>query len=138
MRCLSLWRPWPYWIAMSLKTIETRPRFKLPEWLVSQRLAIHAAQRIDETAVERIYAETGVRVRVPREYADMPTGLICHTLVEAVRWLNNLLHARAALCECQGRAGICLTDVVRLDPPVPYRGAQGFFNVPDHLLGLEG
>ena len=136
--CISLWRPWPYFIAVRLKTIETRTTWlRLPEYLIGRRLAIHAAQKVDATAVGRIFAATGARMAIPREYADMPTGIICHAKVHNVRRLNSLIDARSALCLCEGDAGICLTDIVRLDPPVPYRGHQGLFYVPNHLLGLE-
>lgn len=33
-----------------------------------------------------------------------------------------------------GRFGWLLDDVVKLDRPIPFRGKQGLFDVPDHLL----
>lgn len=44
MRCISLWQPWASLMALREKTIETR-HWPLPERLIGQRMAIHAAKR---------------------------------------------------------------------------------------------
>lgn len=113
MRALSLHQPWASRIALGSKTIETRDWPWLPKKLIGQRLAIHAA-------------------KFPH-WDDLPLGaIVCHTLVADVRRLTgHAFDRRAARCECAGKVGIVLTDVVRLDSPIPWKGHQGIFRVPD-------
>jgi len=133
MRAVSLWQPWASFIARGLKTIETRDWTWLPTDLVGTRLAIHAAKRWDTwwNDCEQFFG-------FGRH--DLPSGaVVAHALVEKVERLHGGADQRkAAMCDCAGRVGIFLADVVRLDPPVAYRGHQGLFCVPDHLLGVEG
>jgi len=138
MRALSLWRPWAELIAEGWKSIETRRWKALPMSIVGQRLAIHAAKKLDTTALARIRDDdVGIEViHVPRA----PGGcFVCHGLVHKVTWLTDTPYERRrALCACDGLVGIWLTDVVKVIPPVAYRGTQGFFTVLDEVLGLEG
>jgi len=136
MRALSLWRPWAELIAERRKLIETRRWRMVPTFLLGQRLAIHAATRLDEGAIARIFGETG---RDVSGVEISPGGcIVCHARVHAVTWLEDTPHERMrALCECDGLVGIHLTDIRPLRPPRLFRGRQGVFNVPDDLRSLE-
>ena len=133
MKALSLHRPWAELIACELKRIETRDWLSLPKCLLGQRIAIHAAKRIDATAVERIRRDTGLDVS---HVALSPGGCIVATArVHAVEWLDGSPYeVFRALCACRGLVGIHLTEVRRVRPPRPFRGHQRIFNVPDDLL----
>lgn len=132
MKAISLWQPWASAIALGLKSIETRG------WATSYRgpLAIHAAKRWagDQREFGRIEHTLG---RLP---ARVPLGAIV-----AVCTLSDCLSTYDLRCEVgsieriygdyrDGRYGWVLTDIRPLPEPIPFKGAQGFFNVPDELL----
>lgn len=133
MMCLSLWRPWPWFIRERLKTIETRKWFALPKYMVGKRLAIHAAVKLDSAGVGLCAAKRRGGLAIP-PCDEMPTGIICHVLVEKVRWGKGFVDSDAAMCWAEKLACIFLTDVVVLDPPVAYRGHKGLFYVPESLI----
>lgn len=131
MKAVSLWQPWASAIALGLKTIETRG------WYTAYRgpLAIHAAKRwtMDQRAFFMRYCTTG--------WPDpLPLGSIV-----AVCVLQDCRPTRDLIVDATqqdrewgnfdtGRYGWVLTDVVRLEKPIPYRGAQQLFDVPDSLI----
>lgn len=144
MKAISLWQPWASLIASGAKQIETR------SWYTSYRgpLAIHASKRrvkseLIELADDDDYiAALGVKPEEAlQKLMDLPLGAIvavvnlsgCYS-VEAVRvpsglgeeyWLGNY---------DRGRYAWILTDVRPLADPIPFKGAQGFFDVPDELM----
>lgn len=106
MFALTLNQPWATWIAEGRKWIETRDWNWLPTYLISQRLAIHAAKR------------------PPRgEWPEMPlSAVICYgRVVKVERLLGDTQDRMGAQCECAGKVGIILApaSIVRFDPPVP-------------------
>jgi hypothetical protein len=138
MRAISLWQPWASAVAFGLKRIETRhwpARYTGP-------LAIHAAKRW--TAETRDDAASFARAYDPR-LAEPPLGAIVATcrLVRCDR-SEDILHRGITSMEeafgnyGPGRFGWLLDDIVALAEPIPFRGAQGFFDVPDGLLGTTG
>lgn len=139
MRAISLWEPWGTAIAKGLKKIETRG------WSTNYRgpLAIHCAKTREHVGFihhpdVREYFQ-GVDVFLP---CKLPFGCVVATceLVEVV--------PTEVLMHCQlvspiefalggydaGRFGWRLENVQALATPVPWKGSQGFFDVPDHLL----
>lgn len=71
MRALTIRQPWAWLIVQGYKTVENRT------WATAHRgpLAIHAAQRVDETAIRvlaRQYAEVGEPLSA-EELADLHT-----------------------------------------------------------------
>jgi hypothetical protein len=134
MKALSLWQPWASAVALGMKAVETR------HWACSYRgpLAIHAAKRW--TADERDLHE--IEVAAGRMPPALPLGavvaianLVAIQRTEALRstlpneeiyWGNY----------ADGRFGWLLSDIRPLAAPIPFRGAQGLFEVPDELLGL--
>lgn len=129
MRCISLWQPWATAVALKLKNIETR------HWSTPYRgrLAIHAALRWGPD--ERAFANAA-----PQLPEVLPRGCIVATatLVD-VRRTEDLLDGLGAMEAIYGnfgpgRYGWLLEDIVALAEPTPWKGKQGFFNVPNELL----
>lgn len=132
MKAISLWQPWASAIALGLKTIETR------SWSTKYRgeLAIHAANRWagDQREFARIEHMVG---RLP---ARVPLGAI--VAVATLSEVRSTYDLRVEVGPIEriygdyrdGRYGWVLTDIRPLREPIPYRGAQGFFNVPDEVL----
>lgn len=133
MRAISLWQPWATAIAIGLKSIETRG------WQISYRgpIAIHAAKRWGPD--QRSFAE--VEQWAGRLPENLPLGVIVATAtitdckpVERLRESIGAIERNYGNYD-DGRFGWLLADVVALPRPIPFRGAQGIFNVPDELLG---
>lgn len=135
MKAISLWQPWASAIALGLKRIESRG------WWTGYRgpLAIHAAKRW--TADERDYAAHFARVTGRDELRAPPLGAIVATCVVTGCWrAEDLLPVISQLEEmfgnyAPGRFGWLLAEIVPLAQPIPFKGAQGFFDVPDELIG---
>lgn len=134
MRCISLWQPWASAVALGLKRIETR------HWSTNYtgRFAIHAAKRwtADERDTAAMFAELyDLRLATP------PLGAIVAT-ARLVRCDRSEAILRRGITEMEeafgnygpGRYGWILDDIAMLSDPVPFRGSQGFFEVPDELL----
>lgn len=138
MKAVSLWQPWASAMALGLKRIETR------HWSTSYRgpMAIHAAKRW--TAEERDFLEDQVRSGFyPAEAEPMHFGAIVAVgrLVNITR-TEQLAHAISSLELSWGnygprRYGWLFEDIRPLPEPVPFRGAQGLFEVPDHVLAPD-
>lgn len=132
MKAISVWQPHATAIALQVKKIETRG------WQTSHRgpIAIHAAKRWQSDQRE-FASEEFTLGRLPEQ---IPLGCIvavvnlvdCKPTEDLApmisgqerRWGNYL----------PGRFGWCFADVRALVEPVPFKGKQGFFFVPDHLL----
>lgn len=132
MKALSLWQPWATAIAVGAKKVETRG------WYTPYRgpLAIHAAKRW--TAEEREFAEDFQRLGVLP--AVIPLGAVvavcrlvdCHRTESVESSLSE--DERGWGNYTPGRWAWMLADVVALPEPIPYRGAQGLFIVPDDIV----
>lgn len=135
MRCISLWQPWASAIPLGLKAVETR------HWSTDYRgpLAIHAAQRW--TREQREFAS--VERTLGRLPERMPLGAIvaiCN-LVDVKR-TDEIAPVVSAIERIYGnygpdRFGWILEGIRPLAEPIPYKGRQGFFNIPDDLPGLD-
>jgi len=132
MRAISLWQPWATAIAIGVKRIETR------HWSTSYPgpLAIHAAQRWDRSQRRFAGVEQSLGV-LPKE---IPLGAIvaicrledCGPADELVREITQL-EQRYGNYD-RGRFGWILTEVRALPQPIPFKGRQSFFDVPDHIF----
>lgn len=130
MKAISLWQPWASAMALGLKSIETR------HWVTSYRgpMAIHAAKRW--TAEEREFAAI---MGLP---AELPLGAV--VAIGQLSQIHHSEHIRDEISEqerawgnyADGRFGWRFIDVTALPEPIPYRGAQGLFEIPDELLGM--
>lgn len=148
MKGLSLWQPWASLIAIGAKSVETRG-WPAPPAIVGQRIAVHAAKETSELltvatepfrSVLRAARDDGRLVLVNQE---LPLGAIVATavLTESFRMDHTTCAAVAEDMPNEhafgdwrpGRFGFKLSDVERLREPIPYRGAQKFFDIWDVL-----
>jgi len=152
MRAISLWQPWATAIALGSKTIETR------DWSTEWRgpLAIHAAKRRILRELDEFDGHAHWRGALHLDGTRMVSEVLPFGAVVAVCNLIGCLTSeellrRPSLYELRGvepeqweesqmgnfadgRYGWVLADIRPLSPPVPFKGAQGFFHVPDSLL----
>lgn len=152
MKALTIIQPFAHLIALpeshpEHKRVENR-HWLAPAWLVGQELAIHAglAKRYDGTPVAEIAEEYdlaqaelvfGAVVAVARVVArvqvvDMGGGdrrpILVGTFVPGqYAWLQSHQH-------CEGPYGIVLANVRPLPKPLPWKGAQGLWNIPDEAI----
>ena len=142
MRALTLWRPWP-WAIFELppgvaKRVENRPA-PPPQTVIGERLAIHAGKTYDDDAALELQLRFGGAHRVPDEDED-PIGLIGFVTVVGYRdhAAEVRIGARPGAAPADpwfcGPYGWLLDEVVALRRPVPCRGAQGIWFVPDAVL----
>ena len=119
LKCLSLYQPWSSDVAEGRKLVETRG------WSTQYRglLAIHAGKN---------------REYVPR-WSDLPRGAIVAVTklygvrpVEAIR--DTLSEQELHLGDySDGRYGWLFTKTVKLTEPIPTRGFQKLFSLPDPI-----
>lgn len=135
---ITLWQPWAMWIAWGWKGVETRGHDAFRN-LVGRRIAIHAGKRLDPAVEETAwpYLTDEQIERCQRVAADgWPAGVVvCTVRVISAHWLGPA-DSRAALCPCDAsRFGLFLRDVVVVEPPIPWRGAQGVWPLPAEAIG---
>ena len=145
MRALSLWQPHASLIAIGVKRFETRT-WQPPKAFVGQRIAIHAAKRRDDLyGLQVTWSDddnavaTALQPHILSPW-DLPLGCVVCTaiLAEAVSTDHHDFSGEAFGNFESGRWAWRLTDVQHLPEPVPWRGAQGFFVVPDEVIhGLK-
>ena len=133
MRAISLWQPWATAMAIGLKRIETR------HWSHNVRglVAIHAAKRwqVDE----REWAARLADIHDAPALRNPPLGaIVAIGMLTAVRRTEDVLPTITEQEEMFGnyapkRFGWIFDQIVALPEPVPCKGAQGFFEVPDDL-----
>jgi hypothetical protein len=133
MKAITLWQPWAQWVAEGFKMIETRThdRFKNQ---AGKRIAIHAALKIDDKALQ-LAEKWATKEALSAVSWGGVSKLICNrgvilctVTVDHVGWLDES-HSAAAMIDCQTvrRFGLFLTDVKKLENPIPYKGQQGIF-----------
>lgn len=145
MKALSLWQPWATLVANGAKQIETR------SWSTPYRgpILIHAAKRkvlkeLKELAEDEDYC---VALGVEEEQAlaklqELPYGAIVAVAVladckpvEQLQPSNSLGGEYWLGNYSSGRYGWMLSNV-RAITPIPYKGEQGLFDVPDVIARL--
>lgn len=131
---ITLHRPWSDWIALGLKTIETRTHNRFG-CLIGRRIGIHSGRRYDRNASVSAYPYIGLCEYLPMSSAGR---ILCTAFVERFRLLGPA-DAPRALIECNSpRFGLFLKDV-QIVPDEPWtriKGAQGiqYVNVPADYL----
>jgi activating signal cointegrator 1 len=158
MKAISLWQPWASAIALGAKRIETR------SWSTPYRgpLAIHAARRCVKNELITYQANWGwcgaLGIKMGHKtplWEQLPFGAIVATcdlvdcrptgsltaeeldtqrsapgdVLQAYQWSERQMGDFSL-----GRFGWVLDNIRALPKPIPYRGAQGFFFVPDALI----
>jgi hypothetical protein len=143
MKAISLWQPWASLIGRG-KVHETR------HWSTAYRgpIAIHAAKRWNEEMVSLCQTEPfrgalrgmilspkvfGAIVAVANLTRCIPTEHISTDGVLGTMYSVDGIDYQFGNYE-HGRFAWRFEDIHILSEPVPYRGAQGLFNVPDELL----
>lgn len=141
MKCISLWQPWATLLVTGHKVHETR------SWPTNVRgtVAIHAAKKKDAEARDLVLQHPFCDALNGLELDDLPFGCILGTvdIVACVRtegdvWIGPW-NEQAEWDYYFGNfspdrwAWRC-ANPVRWPKPIPYRGMQGFFDVPDDLF----
>jgi hypothetical protein len=136
MKCISLWQPWASAVALRLKLIETRG------WRTAYagRIAIHAAKHWTKAEQQIVRERRAAGDPLPD---DLPLGAVvattnivfCVPTDQLVEPLSS--RERAYGDYSAGRWAWYLNDTVALREPIPFKGAQGFFEVPDDLFTDE-
>ena len=139
---LPLWQPWATLVAIEAKRVETR-HWRCPRRLIGERIAIHATKTRDwlKLCTEQPFYSYGL------DPDQLPLGALIATVV--VDRCTLLTAESAAELEQgnpdefafgnyeAGRFAWVLRDVRVLPAPVPWKGSQGIFSVPAHLVGCE-
>jgi len=160
MKALSLWQPYASFMFANLpnppKTIETRTRPSKHRGL----LAIHATAKeptwireewlgnMDKITLLRSYLQdlTAIIAGVPyleKTFDELPRGRIlgtvevmeCRPVIEARRIIGPLEWALGDFAH--GRHAIFTRNPRKLITPVPWKGKQGFWNLPDDFTSQE-
>lgn len=153
MRCLSLWQPWASLCVLGLKRIESRS-WRAPYPHEGTTIAIHAAKS-NQGWRDLIHHSTPTDVRLHFMDAlcqhfrgvslealasELPTGAILGTvrLKECIQVGTATPRMepreRAFGNYAPGRWMWYLENPLAFREPIPYRGAQGLFEVPDDLV----
>ncbi len=151
MKALPLWQPWASLVAVGAKRVETR-HWRAPQYLVGQRIAIHATKTKDHLYIVasrpfcRLLREARDAGSLVFVDGELPLGAIVGSAV-----IDRCAAMTAASCDElrerdrdefdlghyePGRFAWVLRDAVPLAEPIPWRGSQGIFEVPDELLGF--
>ncbi len=130
LRALTLWQPWAWAVARAGKPVENRTWHPPPD---VTHLAIHAGKTFDPHAAEDICDALGL--------GTLPLEARTHGAVVAVVRLAGCVHDAAELPEdlqfwWSGPHGLRLANVQPLEEPVPCRGAQGLWILPDNAHRL--
>jgi activating signal cointegrator 1 len=165
MKCLSLWQPWATLLATGKKRVETRSwelRYRGPllihaakKWepelaevavglffrgnLESLGIVFDADERAIKAGWGLPFGAIVGRVDVTDCFRteDVRDGLSEATVATGpgYRLLDINISERAFGDYSPGRFAFLCANAVKFDVPIPYRGAQGLFDVPDQVLG---
>lgn len=144
MRAISLWQPWASALFdPNLKAHETRG-WACHANVIGQRIAIHAAARpVPRAKVNDAAARALAYRHGARWWADMPRGVLLGSVVIVYCRPTDCLIERAEPMHYldrhfgdwgPGRFGWRADDPQTLAEPVPWKGKQGWFQVPDELF----
>lgn len=129
IRGLTLWRPWPWSIVHGSKRIENRPWWS--DGLEGNWIALHAGKRWDDDGAAKIRA---VHAEMSGSSDDHPLGIAGVARVVGVIHRGNDSLMRADQIRWYfGPYGWVLEEVTPINP-VPCRGAQGLWSLPDNVL----
>lgn len=145
MHAITIWQPWASLIMAGAKKVEWRG-WACPRWIIGQRIAIHAGARpVRHGEVHDILQRlpTGETSLDPALTAELlatrpikawPLSSILGTAIigapiPALDWVRQ--HAAGFLDSDRidhSKFAWPLTGIERFEPPIPARGAQGFWN----------
>lgn len=146
MKCLSMWQPWASVIfehdheGRMVKPDETRGWWTR----IRGRIAIHAAKYHINGDLRHHYES--MLLPLGLRWHELPFGCIIGT-VELVHCISAPVIAkdredwqlvwgdyRAVGDDGKDRFALVFRDPIKLPQPVPWKGRQGFFDVPDDLF----
>jgi hypothetical protein len=151
MKCIPLWQPWGSLWLSGAKLHETRHwhiRRQWPDWKPGDRAAVHATQKFIKDFDTHMAAILRHQFGATW-YRDLPTGVLIGTIAVASceftqdiydtdAW-NHMSHEERVDYECgdfsHGRYAWRGQDPVVFKTPIPWKGSQGLFNVPDDVIG---
>ncbi len=125
MKAVTLWRPWPWAFIVAGKGVENRT-WQLPKSLIGTRVALHAGKTYSDEAAAWINVTFGLSVPCESEH---PTGIVATGVYQGPAEANRFLHDPWFV----GPVGWVFAELGALPQPVPCRGAQGLWTVPEHL-----
>lgn len=134
MKALSIKQPWLYCITDLDKRVENRT-WKPPDWIVGQRIALHASAKMDDHG-GKIAAARLAGNQIQGVIHTIPLGVVVAT-VTVVGWINS--DGAASYPELTkylddkwffGPFGWVLDDVQKIEKPVRCRGRLGLWDVP--------
>lgn len=134
MKAITLWQPYASAITLGLKSYETR------SWTTKLRgtILIHASKRT--SVAEREFNKNSASFFDQPLLADPPLGAIIGKAdivdvfaVEDVRY--DLSQTELYFGDYDdGRYAWKLENIHRLTNPIPYKGSQGLFTIPDEIV----
>ena len=138
MKAITLHQPYASLIAAGTKTIETRS-WAPPRALIGERIAIHAAKKNDRETFRNEVLLLGPTASVPRgavvatavldRIGQVRGGKRVEISPEPGKWLSGgIIEADPYGDFSVGRWLWFLEDIEPLDPPIPAKGRQGFWN----------
>jgi hypothetical protein len=143
MKALSLWQPWAYLLASGKKKIETR------HWSTSYRgpLAIHAAKKWNDDLQDICHTKTFVNAIKPEGvefYEFYLRSVLAFGCIIGTVDLTDCIEVTASNIPQSperdfgnyeiGRYMWICENAQLLEKPVPYKGMQTLFEVPDMLV----
>lgn len=144
MKCLSVWQPWASLLVHGIKNHETRS-WAPPVALIGKRIAIHAG--LSRTGLG-IFAESAGALWPPSTGAAPDTclgeplafGCILGTaVIDSFIPTDSCLALKVPASQkalgdwSTGRFAWLMTDHEVMESPIPWKGQQGLFTVPDEV-----
>lgn len=142
MKALTIKQPWAWAIVNGPKRVENRT-WKPPLHIIGQRIAIHTGARIEKA---ELLAYTALGAWLEPTVVHLPVGAIVGTAIVAGYVAVNATGGVVAQTSGAqnyshrkdpwffGPVGWLLTDVRKLDNPLPCKGALSLWDVPDVWL----
>lgn len=144
MRVISVWQPYASLLVHGHKLVETRG-FPAPKALIGQRIGIASTKivRPEQRAAMKdpVFARYYFETNLPRDIEELPNGYLLGTV---------LLHSCEPITEedledvteeeklygwwQEGRYAWRVREPESFDEPVPVRGAQGIWTLPDAVV----
>ena len=131
MKALSVRAPW-WWAILHGKPVENR------DWYTNQRgrIWLHASRHWSRTEIEEDLED--IEFMAEKDGLQLPKVRLddmldsCGALVGTVEITGCVTDHPSAFFV--GKFGFVLRDPVILPKPIPFKGALGFFDVPDSIL----
>lgn len=150
MKAIPLWQPWGSLWLSGAKLHETRHwhiRRQWPDWKPGDRAAVHATQKFIKD-FDSDFAEILRRQFGANWFKDLPTGALIGTIsvtacqhtetIYAPGSWSSMSHVERTDYECgdfsEGRYAWRGQEPVIFKTPIPWKGSQGLFNVPDDVI----